>query len=242
MPIYLLDESLAFPDPSESDPDTGILAVGGDLSPGRLILGYSLGIFPWYDESVTPILWHSPASRFVMRPEDLRIGRSIRKAVKRTHIRVRYNTAFAAVIGRCAQIPRPGQRTCLMPICRPYILNCTIKDTLIVPKLGLMMNSSGIVWCHARRRVFWRVDVFRRAGCIESCLYDLVPELGRMGYRLIDCRYTEYLSRFGATDWSEVSCAQASLRFDRVQNGPFQSKRMDPPATVHVQRSWLSVF
>ena len=212
MPIYLLDESLAFPDPSESDPDTGILAVGGDLSPGRLILGYSLGIFPWYDESVTPILWHSPASRVVMRPEDLRIGRSIRKAVKRTHIRVRYNTAFAAVIGRCAQIPRPGQegtglnadmQAAYIELHHQGYAHCAeawLDDELVGGLYGVTLGG-----------VFFGESMFSDVPDASKVVYTtLVPELGRMGYRLIDCQvYTEYLSRFGATDWSRAKFQNA---------------------------------
>ncbi len=60
MPVYALDERIIFPDPQWADEETGILAVGGDLSPHRLLLAYHLGIFPWYSEG-QPILWHSPA-------------------------------------------------------------------------------------------------------------------------------------------------------------------------------------
>ena len=80
MPVYRLDERLVFP-PVHLAED-GLLAVGGDLSPERLVLAYSQGIFPWYSRQ-TPILWHSPDPRMVMAPSDLVINRSLRKAIRR---------------------------------------------------------------------------------------------------------------------------------------------------------------
>ena len=66
--IFRLDERLLFPDPSLAE-DDGLLAVGGDLSVGRLLLAYQNGIFPWYSND-TPILWYSPHERFVLLPDE----------------------------------------------------------------------------------------------------------------------------------------------------------------------------
>lgn len=66
MAVYRLDSTLAFPVPEHADP-SGLLAVGGDLEPERLLLAYSLGIFPWYEQG-QPILWHSPDPRMVLLP------------------------------------------------------------------------------------------------------------------------------------------------------------------------------
>src|SRR5262249_20388351 len=106
MPIFRLGREIAFPHPEESDP-SGLLAVGGDLSPERLLLAYASGIFPWYAED-QPILWHSPDPRAVLRPAELPVPNSLAKTVRGAPDEVRLDTAFADVIRSCAETPRPG--------------------------------------------------------------------------------------------------------------------------------------
>ena len=106
MPVYRLDKRLVFP-PVERAED-GLLAVGGDLSVERLLLGYSQGIFPWYGPKL-PILWHAPDPRMVMAPRDLIVNRSLKKAIRRQPYRLTIDTAFADVLAACAEVPRPGQ-------------------------------------------------------------------------------------------------------------------------------------
>ena len=79
MPVYQLPEQLIFPDPEEAEPE-GLLAVGGDLSPERLLLAYSMGIFPWYSEE-DPILWWSPDPRLILEPESLKISKSLKRII-----------------------------------------------------------------------------------------------------------------------------------------------------------------
>ena len=80
MPVYQLDRRLWFPSPDEAE--DGLLAVGGDLRPERLLLAYSRGIFPWYEEGI-PILWHSPDPRLVLEAHALHVPRSLRKTRQR---------------------------------------------------------------------------------------------------------------------------------------------------------------
>src|SRR5688500_10782688 len=107
VPIFRLRKELVFPDPSLAHP-SGVLAVGGDLSPERLLLAYASGIFPWFDDD-QPLLWWSPDPRLVLEPERIHVPRSLAKAIRRGRTRVRYDTAFARVIQACAAAPRPGQ-------------------------------------------------------------------------------------------------------------------------------------
>src|SRR4029453_15201357 len=86
----------------------GMLAVGGDLSPARLLAGYRRGIFPWYSEG-QPILWHSPNPRFVLLPGALHVPRSLEKVLRRRTYDIRADTAFSEVLSACAVAPRPGQ-------------------------------------------------------------------------------------------------------------------------------------
>src|SRR5262249_20891189 len=107
VPVYQLDEELWLPRPELADP-SGIVAVGGDLRPERLLLAYANGIFPWYEEGL-PILWHSPDPRWVIPLEELHVPRSVRKAKRR--FEVRFDSAFRAVMEGCARTPRRDQTT-----------------------------------------------------------------------------------------------------------------------------------
>jgi len=104
---YQLDEHLRFPHPSLADED-GLLAVGGDLSSERLLLAYQHGIFPWYSEE-SPILWYAPNQRFVLKPSELKISKSMDQIMRAKKYKNTYNTAFKQVIENCASIKREHQ-------------------------------------------------------------------------------------------------------------------------------------
>lgn len=91
---------LSFPDPNESD-DEGLLAVGGDLSPARLLLAYESGIFPWYSAGVPP-LWWSPSPRAIMDRDRLHVSRSLGRSLRRGQFEVTFDRAFSDVITACA--------------------------------------------------------------------------------------------------------------------------------------------
>lgn len=202
MTIYLLDERLGFPDPRRTDP-SGILAVGGDLSPERLLLAYSMGIFPWFNEG-DPILWHCPPWRMVLRPEDLHVSRTTRKVIRRGEYDVRYDTAFEAVVTACARIPRPGQDgTWITPemkaaYCRLHRLGYAHsaeawhEGRLVGGLYGVTLGG-----------VFFGESMFaRRSNASKVAFVTLVQELRALGYVLIDCQvYTEHLATFGALEW-----------------------------------------
>lgn len=103
-----LDHRLWFPDPCEGlrrGPYAGLVAVGGDLSPERLVLAYRSGIFPW---SVRPVTWWSPDPRGVIDLGGMRVGRTLRRVLRRAPYRVTRDQAFAEVIQACATVRRPG--------------------------------------------------------------------------------------------------------------------------------------
>ena len=206
MPIYMLhDDVLSFPNPRDADDETGVLAVGGDLSPQRLLLAYSLGVFPWYDERVTPILWHSPAERFALRPGDLHVSRSLKKTMGRKTFDLRFDSAFEQVLQHCRSVPRPGQDGTWL---NDEMLDAYLKmhdlgfahsaeawldDQLVGGLYGITLGG-----------VFFGESMFSIERDASKVVFaDLVPRLAEAGYELIDCQvYTEHLSRFGATDWS----------------------------------------
>jgi len=107
MPIYKLNEELIFPDPALAD-EGGLLAVGGDLRLERILLAYSMGIFPWYSEG-QPYLWWSPDPRAILLPEKVHISKSLRRVLRSHKFSVRFDCRFDAVIRHCSDIPRRGQ-------------------------------------------------------------------------------------------------------------------------------------
>lgn len=106
--IFKLDDNeLVFPHPGLADPD-GLLAIGGDLRPERLVLAYKNGIFPWFSEG-DPICWYAPLERCVIFPEKIIISKSMGKIVKSDTFNVTYDQSFNEVIESCAKIGRKDQ-------------------------------------------------------------------------------------------------------------------------------------
>lgn len=104
MPVYQLDEGLWFPKPEFGEPD-GLLAVGGDLSPERLLFAYSLGIFPWFSfrDSSEP-WWYCPQERFVIFPEEIHISHSMKQMMRNARYDVTFNQCFEEVIRNCSEV------------------------------------------------------------------------------------------------------------------------------------------
>lgn len=100
MPVFQLDDNeIYFPNPILAEED-GLLAVGGDLSPDRLLLAYSNGIFPWYDED-DPILWWCPKERFIIEPSEIHISKSMRKFFRKHEVEIQINRDFRDTMHRC---------------------------------------------------------------------------------------------------------------------------------------------
>jgi leucyl/phenylalanyl-tRNA--protein transferase len=106
VPVFRLTGALLFPNPELAE--DGLLALGGDLSVERLLLAYRSGIFPWFGEE-DPLLWWSPPERALLRPGHLRLSARTRRSLRQRPFEVRFDTAFEAVVGHCAAVPRPGQ-------------------------------------------------------------------------------------------------------------------------------------
>lgn len=204
MPVYILDpDSDEFPDPNEADP-SGLLAVGGDLRPRRLLNAYAQGIFPWYSHG-QPILWHSPHPRFVLDPAKFHLPRSLAKTIRRGGFEVRYDTAFDQVISACAQMPRPGQRgtwitddmraayEALHTLGYAHSIECWMEGTLVGGVYGVSLGSA-----------FFGESMFAHVSEASKVAFaDLVRRLSGWGFTLIDCQQeTEHLARFGAERWA----------------------------------------
>lgn len=108
-PVLILAADTPFPPLQQAltEPN-GLVAIGGNLTPQRLLNAYRQGIFPWFSPG-EPILWWSPDPRMVLFPQALKISRSLRKVIQQQPFELRMNTQFSAVMQACAATPRPGQ-------------------------------------------------------------------------------------------------------------------------------------
>jgi len=198
--VFRLDHRLVFP-PVELAED-GLLAVGGDLRPERLLLAYSKGIFPWYGANL-PILWHSPDPRMVLVPSELIVNRSLRKAIRREPYELKLDTAFGEVLRGCAAAPRPGQSgTWLIPeMVTAYerMHELGFAHSAEAWKDGQLVGGLygvGLGGC------FFGESMFARAPDASKIVFTaLVRQLAAWGVKLIDCQvHTEHLDRFGARE------------------------------------------
>src|SRR5690606_37477193 len=102
LPVYLAEDAPPrFPDPGRADAE-GLVAVGGDLSPARLLAAYRAGIFPWFDDRVPP-LWWSPDPRAVLTAGHLHVPRRLGRTLRAQRFRVTLDVAFAAVMRGCGE-------------------------------------------------------------------------------------------------------------------------------------------
>ena len=206
MPVRLIRGDRALPDPEDAD-SRGLVAVGGDLRPKRLLDAYRRGIFPWYGEGL-PILWHSPDPRFVLEPARLRVNRSLNKAMRRAPYRLELDTDFGQVIRRCAAIPRPNQDG-------TWITEEMIQAYEQLHELGHAHSAEaylgerlvGGLYGVAVGAVFCGESMFSLAPDASKIAFvSLVRQLERWGFTLIDCQvHTEHLERFGAVEWPRAS-------------------------------------
>ncbi len=206
---------------AEQEPN-GLLAVGGDLSPKRLMNAYKHGIFPWYNDD-QPILWWSPDPRLVLFPERLHISRSLHKFLRRKIFWPTMDQAFSQVIQACAAPRAKSGGTWLVAemISAYEILHALDiahsvevweQDTLVGGLYGVAIG-----------RVFFGESMFSlRNNASKVALVHLVQRLQTWGYQLIDCQvYTRYLTSMGAEEISRQYFNSLLERWTQVpgQNG-----------------------
>ena len=201
--LYLLDATdpeESFPDPAnaETDPD-GLLAIGGDLTPTRLLNAYASGIFPWYNPG-DPILWWSPDPRMVLFPDQLKISRSLNKTLRQNRYQVSIDQAFSDVISGCSEPRETQDGTWLSPgMISAY-------ETLFQQGYAHSVEAwrdgdlVGGLYGVALGRVFFGESMFSRSRDASKVAFvHLVRTLSDAGFELIDCQvYTQHLESLGA--------------------------------------------
>ncbi|MFZ2446485.1 MAG: leucyl/phenylalanyl-tRNA--protein transferase [Syntrophobacteraceae bacterium] len=201
MPVFRLTDELIFPHPSHAA-SGGLLAVGGDLSPERLLLAYAHGIFPWYSE-YDPILWWSPDPRLVLFPDELKVSASLKRVIRKKVYTVTVDRDFREVIRACAVVrTAAGEGT--------WITDDMLDAYVRLHELGYAHSVEsrfegelvGGLYGVAIGRVFFGESMFTlRTDASKVALVHLVELVRDLGFHFIDCQTTtEHLKRFGARE------------------------------------------
>lgn len=209
MPIFWLDqEDLLFPHPSLADPN-GVLALGGDLRPERLLLAYQHGIFPWFNPG-EEIIWWSPDPRFVLFPADLKVSKSMRPYFNQQKFRVTYDQSFAEVMKACQTVDRLAQGQA-----GTWITGSMLEAYIKLHELGFAHSVEvwegdelvGGLYGVALGKVFFGESMFtRRSNASKFGFISLVRHLSEKGYNLIDCQQqTKHLKSLGAKSISRAA-------------------------------------
>jgi leucyl/phenylalanyl-tRNA---protein transferase len=189
-----------FPDAHSAlrDPD-GLLAIGGDLSPARLLDAYERGIFPWYSRG-QPILWWSPNPRCVLEPDALKISRSLARTLRRAPFEVTFNRAFSSVIRACAEPRRDISDTWITREMEDAFNELHRIDYAVSVECWCEGKLAGGLYGVAMGRIFFGESMFSRAtDASKVALVHLVKEVRRQGFRLIDCQvHSRHLQGLGA--------------------------------------------
>lgn len=204
--LSLADPPEAFPPPGNAltEPN-GLLAVGGDLRPERLLAAYARGIFPWYEDG-QPILWWTPDPRAVLEPAQLKVSRRLRRTLNQGRFEVTIDTAFDEVVAGCAAPRSYGSST--------WITNDMAQAYSRLHRLGWAHSFEtrcdgalvGGIYGVAIGRVFFGESMFRRVrDASKIALVRMVEYLQGRDFELIDCQVaSNHMSTLGATSLPRV--------------------------------------
>ena len=239
-PLRVLGQDNGFPALEEAlDEPNGLLAIGGELTPERLLDAYAHGIFPWYDDDNGPVLWWSPDPRAVLRPDELHISKSLRKRLRRKEYRLSMDTHFSDVMAACAA-PRAEPHTDTQETQGPgdttgtwittemreaytqlhlrgfaHSVEAWYQDTLVGGLYGVSLG-----------RMFFGESMFsRRSDASKVALVGLAAQLKAWEFTLIDCQMLNpHLERLGVY---EIPRREFAARLDanaraETRLGPWQ--------------------
>lgn len=198
MPLFALDKTLVFPPVHLAESD-GLLAIGGDLSPERLLLAYQSGIFPWYEGD--HILWWSPDPRFVLFPKELVVSKSMKGLIRKQAFQFTINTAFADVITHCKKITRKDQDgTWITDEVREAYIDLFHKGFAQSAEAWQNGELVGGLYGVRLGNIFFGESMFSKTSNASKFAFILfVQQLMREGVKIIDCQvYTEHLESLGA--------------------------------------------
>ena len=202
--IYLLDEE-NFDFPSLEMMKDDLVAIGGDFHPQRLLNAYENGIFPWYIDEYNYIHWFSPKKRMILKPDKMKVSKSLRKSIQNKGFIIKSNEKFEEVIKSCANIKRKHEDstwiseefiqayTTLHKLEIAFSIECYFDDELVGGLYGLLIND-----------VFCGESMFAKVtDASKVAFYHLCKWCENNGIKLIDCQvYNDHLASLGAVEIS----------------------------------------
>jgi leucyl/phenylalanyl-tRNA--protein transferase len=236
MPVFHISEhEIVFPHPKFAEKD-GLLGIGGDLSPERMLLAYQNGIFPWFSNK-EPILWWCISPRLVIEPKQLKISHSMRSLLHKSNWRVSINTDFETVIKSCSKIKRKGQNGTWLhtKVIDSFMQLHELKyahsvevwdeqNELIGGLYGLIIGN---LFCG--ESMFAKVPNASKFGFIH-----FVTWTEKMGITLIDCQQdTPHLRSFGAVLWSKELFFEYLEKNNKEEIIPLEIKIFDLSKVTH---------
>jgi leucyl/phenylalanyl-tRNA--protein transferase len=199
MPVYSLIDALVFPDPNLAE-ENGLLAVGGDLSPDRLILAYTSGIFPWYSEG-DPILWWSPDPRIIIYPTKFKVSKSLSQSIRNRVFEIKFDHAFEQVIDSCSKVQRNDQDG-------TWITREMKEAYIKLHQLGFAHSvetymdgklAGGLYGISLGRAFFGESMFYYKRDASKIAFYYLVQKLIEWNFQFIDAQVeTHHLKNLGA--------------------------------------------
>jgi leucyl/phenylalanyl-tRNA--protein transferase len=198
---WLHPTTLIFPAPATAlnEPD-GLLAVGGDLSPARLVAAYKQGIFPWFSPD-DPILWWSPDPRCVLIPENIHISRSMRKQINKGDYHITFDTAFTDVIHACASVREASGTWISADMQAAYI---QLHQQGIAHSVEIWSENQliGGLYGLGIGKLFFGESMFSlQTNASKIAFIALAQQLEKWGYPLIDCQvHNNHLQSLGASN------------------------------------------
>ena len=204
--VYLLDdENFDFPSLDMMKDD--LVAIGGDFHPQRVLNAYENGIFPWYVDDYNYIHWFSPQKRMVLKPQDMRVTKSLKKSITNKGFVIKSNENFEAVIRACAEVKRKHEATTwisedfinaytiLHELDIAFSIECYLDDELVGGLYGLLIGN-----------IFCGESMFAKVtDASKVAFYHLCQQAEKNGIKLIDCQvYNDHLASLGAAEISRV--------------------------------------
>ena len=197
MPIYQLTDEIIFPKPELAEED-GLLAIGGDLRWERLLLAYCNGIFPWYSED-EPILWWCPKPRFIIKPNEVRISKSMKRVFNKGEFKVTFNNDFEGVISKCKELRENKEGTWITDDMKQAYINLFNKGFASSVEVYKEDKLVGGLYGVKIGRCFFGESMFStETNASKVALISICKRLEEENYLFLDCQmHTNHLESMG---------------------------------------------
>lgn len=197
MPIYQLTDEIIFPKPELAEED-GLLAIGGDLRWERLLLAYCNGIFPWYSED-EPILWWCPKPRFIIKPNEVKISKSMKRVFNKGEFKVTFNNDFEGVISKCKELRENKEGTWITDDMKQAYINLFNKGFASSVEVYKEDKLVGGLYGVKIGRCFFGESMFStETNASKVALISICKRLEEENYLFLDCQmHTNHLESMG---------------------------------------------